>query len=281
MRNSYKSVYTPLNLENCELLKTNEESGGQTFRCNGYQDIALYVTDENGRFDVDAGVPNAEWATAGRPYNSVGDTVEWRLHDGKPVAAILRYNFMTDGIEPTRTSELAVNAIGREGSPGCLIEWVEADVQPDQNTAARQIADQQAEDFDCESSAPGLSDGEPAAELEQDKTVELTFGIGSNQTTVSDTLAGFAIHDYLVKASADQTLQATLRSNGPATVFVIRNDGYQPDAIAVQALPATTTEAVTNGASESSGWVWRVTYPTMGTTGYESFTLGQRLVRVL
>lgn len=159
---SVASVYTPLDLENCEVLETDEESGGQLFRCDGYQGIPLYVTDEGGRFDVDAGVPNAEWTTAARPYNSIGDTVEWRIHDGKPVATILRYNFTTDGIDQIRTSELAVTSIGREGSPGCLIEWVEADAQPDQNTAARQVADRRAEGFDCDSSSAGPSSGGPA-----------------------------------------------------------------------------------------------------------------------
>ena len=146
-----ESVYTSLNIENCEVLRTYKESGGRLFRCKGYQDIPLYVTDEGARFDVDAGVPNSEWTTAALPYNSIGDTVEWRIHDGKPVAIILRYNFMTDGMYPTRTSELAVTSVGGEGSPGCLIEWVKADAQPDQNTAARQIADRQAEGFDCSS----------------------------------------------------------------------------------------------------------------------------------
>ncbi|MBV6623211.1 MAG: hypothetical protein KI793_09800 [Rivularia sp. (in: Bacteria)] len=118
-------------------------------RCKGYQDIPLYVTKWGGRFDVDAGVPNSSWTTARRPYNSIGDTVEWRIHDGKPVAIILRYNFTTDGFYPTRSSELAVTSVGREGSPGCLIEWVKADAQPNQNTAARQIADRKAESFNC------------------------------------------------------------------------------------------------------------------------------------
>lgn len=151
---SIESVYTSLDLENCEVLETYEESGGRLFRCEGYQDIPLYVTDEDARFDVDAGVPNSEWITRGLAYNSIGDTVEWRIHNGKPVAAILRYNFAEDGIDPIRWSELAVTSVGREGSPGCLIEWVTADAQPDQNTAARQIADQQAEDFDCDSARP-------------------------------------------------------------------------------------------------------------------------------
>lgn len=147
---SVESVYTSLDLENCEVLKTDEESGGRLFRCKGYQDIPLYVTDEGARFDVDAGVPNSKWITRGLAYNSIGDTVEWRIHNGKPVAIILRYNFADDGINATRWSDLAVTSVGREGSPGCLIKWVKADAKPDQNTAARQIADRQAEDFDCQ-----------------------------------------------------------------------------------------------------------------------------------
>ncbi|MGB3758749.1 MAG: hypothetical protein WBA07_20590 [Rivularia sp. (in: cyanobacteria)] len=150
--NKIESVYTSLDLEKCEVLKTYyKERGGRSFRCKGYQDIPLYVTDYGGRFDVDAGVPNSKWTTTRRPYNSIGDTVEWRIHDGKPVATILRYNFVTDGMYPTRSSELAVTSVGRESSPGCLIKWVKADAQPDQNTAARQIADRRAEGFDCSS----------------------------------------------------------------------------------------------------------------------------------
>ncbi len=47
-------------------------------------------------------------------------------------------------------------------------------------------------------------------------------------------------------------------------MIVIENDGYQPDAVAVKALPATTTEAVTNGAGDSSGWVWEGDLPSDG-----------------
>lgn len=257
-----ESVYTPLDLENCEVLETDEESGGQSLRCDGYQGIPLYVTDESGRFDVDAGVPNTDWSTIARPYNSIGDTVEWRIQGGKPVAMILRYNFMTDGMYPVRTSELAVTSIGREGSPGCLIEWVEADAQPDQNTAARQIADQQAEGFDCDSSPTEPSNGGATAEAEKDKTAELTFASGASSATVTDTLAGFALHDYLVQASAGQRLKATLRSDGPALVIVIENDEYEPNA--VRALPSTTAEALTNESGEQGGWIWEGVLPDNG-----------------
>lgn len=144
-----ESVYTPLDLNDCEALETDEESGSSAFRCQGYQEIPLYVTKSDLRFDVDAGMPNEEWTTLGRPFNSIGDTVEWRIHDGEPVAAILRFNFETGGVPNNQSSELAVFSVGREGSQGCLVEWVTADVQPNQNTAARQVADQQAKDFTC------------------------------------------------------------------------------------------------------------------------------------
>ncbi|AFY54628.1 hypothetical protein Riv7116_2096 [Rivularia sp. PCC 7116] len=148
---SIESVYTSLELKDCEVVETYEERGGRLLRCNGYQDISLYVKDQGARFDVNAGVPSSKWTTKGLAYNSIGKTVEWRIHDGKPVAIILRYNFMTDGMNPTGWSDLAVTSVGRKGSPGCLIEWVKADAKPSQNKAARQIADRQAENFDCDS----------------------------------------------------------------------------------------------------------------------------------
>ncbi|CAN5772457.1 hypothetical protein BH23CYA1_BH23CYA1_05160 [soil metagenome] len=77
---------------------------------------------------IDSGIPNDEWITGGLAYNTIGDTVEWRIHIGQPVAIILRYNFMDDGfmddgfmddgIDPTSWSELAVTSIGQAGSPG-------------------------------------------------------------------------------------------------------------------------------------------------------------------
>lgn len=142
-----------------------------------------------------------------------------------------------------------------------MIEWVEADAQPNQNAAARQVADQQAEGFDCDSSSSGPANGEPTAEAGKDKTVELTFASGASRATVGDTLAGFA-HDYLVQASAGQSLQATLRSDGPPLMIVIENDEYQPDA--VQALPSTTAEALTSGSGEPGGWIWEGVLPDDG-----------------
>jgi hypothetical protein len=170
---SIRSVYTSLDFDDCEVLETYEESGDQDLRCKGYQDIPLYVKERNGHFDVDAGASNTEWTTTGRPSNLIGDTVEWRIHDGKPVAAILRYSFFfpMEMSSNSRSSELAVFTVGRKSSPGCLVNWVTADAQPSQNVAARQIADQQAEGFDCDSN----QSTEPQATVQLPNSVIGTF----------------------------------------------------------------------------------------------------------
>ena len=70
-------------------------------------------------------------------------------------------------------------------------------------------------------------DAPPPTEGE-DQTVAVRFSPGETSMTVSDTLRAFALHDYLVRASAGQRLTATARADGPGgpTVIVIREDTY-------------------------------------------------------
>ena len=100
------------------------------------------------------------------------------------------------------------------------------------------------------------------AQNKTDKAVELSFAPGASSATVEDTLRLADIHDYLVRASAGQELKATLTSNGPATIVVIDNDGYQPDA--VHALPGDVDEQIidyANGRSVIKGSVWESRLP--------------------
>ena len=238
---SIESVYTSLDLEDCEVLETYEESGGQALRCEGYQDIPLYVTEGDARFDVDAGVPNSEWTTSGRPFNSIGDTVEWRIHDGKPVAIILRFNFETGGIPEKRSSELAVISVGGEGSPGCLVDWIPADVQPSQNVAARQIADRQAESFDCGSNLPAESrtgdDSQTATEVQLPNSVLGTFdrtqaNCSEGMTTSRLTILQEKLDFYYGYATVDTV---TFRDGGydiSATLFHLEGvEEVRPEAV--------------------------------------------------
>ena len=97
------------------------------------------------------GVRNDRWETPGG-FNDLGDTAEWRLRDGRPFAVIVRYVVEgPGGTAAERRSDLAVVKVGREGAPGCLVGYVQADASPDQNTAARRLADRDAAGFDCAS----------------------------------------------------------------------------------------------------------------------------------
>ena len=143
-----RSAYTNLDLGACETLREYEESGGVELRCPGYQGVPLFVSRGDLRYDVDAGVPNDAWETP-TPFNSLGETVEWRLRDGEPSAVIVRYQIAGPSGRDER-SRLAVIAVGREGAPGCLVGYVGADAEPSQNAAARALADRQAGGSACD-----------------------------------------------------------------------------------------------------------------------------------
>ena len=149
-RESVDSVafaYTTLDYEACETLVEYENGMGIELRCPGLGDVPLFVTEGDLRMDVDAGLPNEVW-TSLSPFNSLGETVEWRLRGDKPFAVIVRYHLDDEG-GVSVPSRLAVISVGTEGNPGCLVGWIDADASPDQNTAARDLADREAEGFDC------------------------------------------------------------------------------------------------------------------------------------
>ena len=142
-----RSAYTEL--VGCEIIETSEESNDFVKRCSGYRGTPLYVSRGDLRYDVDVGVRNNDFETPGG-FNGLGETVEWRLRDGQPFAAIVRYEVEgPGGTAAERRSDLAVIRVGREGAPGCLVGYAPADAAPDQNTAARRLADQEAAGFDC------------------------------------------------------------------------------------------------------------------------------------
>ena len=147
----YSSAYTTLDLDGCEVLTSNPEEGASTtWRCPGYKGVALFVQEGDLRFDVDAGVENDRFDTPS-PFNRLGETVEWRMKDGAPVAVIFRYIVHNEiGPQPT---ELAVESIGTPRSAGCRVGRV-AGSAPDANRQARRIADESAAAFDCANDQP-------------------------------------------------------------------------------------------------------------------------------
>lgn len=143
-----ESVYTEV--AGCTTVEEDEESGGAVQRCPGVRGVPLYVSLGDLRYDVDAGVRNGSWETP-PGFNSLGRTVEWRLRDGRPFAVIVRYDVDSGSgaAAVERRSDLAVIKVGTEARPGCLVGYVPAGAAPDQNTAARRLADREAATFDC------------------------------------------------------------------------------------------------------------------------------------
>ena len=123
-------------------------------------------------------------------------------------------------------------------------------------------ADRSADPSSAEPQSP-TADVEPSGigrggEDTADQTVRLAFDPGTSRAVAQDTLGGPALHDYLVRASAGQTLTACLTSDGPPTILVIDESTYRPDA--VRGLDWTRNEARTERGA-SAGWLWQGTLP--------------------
>jgi hypothetical protein len=156
----------------------------------------------------------------------------------------------------------------QEGQPKVVPEAVKYRIEPNGQGDLIQFANPWA-GRKSSSMVRCLRSGQPSLEstkykdaITPNKTVELVFASGASSRTVSDTISGFDFHDYLVRASANQTLKATLETKGSALVIVIENDGYRPDA--VQSLSAKTQESITGVAGKSKGWLWEGTLPRDG-----------------
>ena len=146
----YSSVYTNLDLARCEVVAHDAESGSSLRLCRGYGGFSLYVGEDDDRVDVDAGMDNGAWEGPGG-FNRLGPRVEWRLRRGRPIAIIFRY--ILTGADQPPGSRLAVESIGRNGRPGCLVSMIDGAL-PNANELARQRADTRAEAFRCGTDTP-------------------------------------------------------------------------------------------------------------------------------
>jgi hypothetical protein len=142
---AYASVYTPLDLDRCRVLRRDAESGAMSWRCPGHGGIALYAAFDDDRYDLDAGIDNGQWEALGG-LNRLGPRVEWRLRNGRPIAIIYRY--IQSGRDQPPGTRLAVKSIGRPGRPGCLVSMIDG-AWLNANALARQRADTRAEGFRC------------------------------------------------------------------------------------------------------------------------------------
>jgi hypothetical protein len=86
------------------------------------------------------------------PFNSTGETVEWRLGaKGKPFAMIQRWH-IADNDDPDKdgrpqTKEMLV--VTRLPPGACHVAYIDVQANPDANDLARKAADDGAAKFDC------------------------------------------------------------------------------------------------------------------------------------
>jgi hypothetical protein len=139
------SAYTMLDASRCPEIARVEEGSSVTWRCRGHRGTPLIVMVSDDRFDIDAGVDNDVWESAGR-FSATGPRLEWRLRGGRPFAII--YRLRLSGGELPDSSVLGVETIGRPGAPGCVVAWVDGRLA-NANALARARADARAAGFRC------------------------------------------------------------------------------------------------------------------------------------
>jgi hypothetical protein len=150
------SVYTKFDIAKCPKLDVSnaDEGGGGSWLCSGYGNLKIYFAESDLRQFVAFGKSPKKTCAAEQTFsgfNSVNTTIEWRLKNGKPIAAIQRWRVSYDPEDSSKIKTwLVVTRI--EPSNSCHMAAVEGSVA-NANIKAREIADQLAEKFECGVSA--------------------------------------------------------------------------------------------------------------------------------
>jgi hypothetical protein len=154
------SAYTPIDIEkDCVHRPGKEPEDYGDWRCNGYAGLPIQVSAGDQRMFVSFG-PRAEREPAAAetltPMNDFyKGTIEWRLADGRPVSAIMRWNYKTEADRERREATGRVLAVTRlPPGPVCHVGYVDARANPDANELAREIADKTAKGFVCGRDTP-------------------------------------------------------------------------------------------------------------------------------
>ncbi|MCC6919457.1 MAG: hypothetical protein IT548_09645 [Alphaproteobacteria bacterium] len=159
-----ESVYTKLSgpAAHCAELESQPDEGGWYLeRCTGHAGIAVFVGEGDLRTMVSYGMnARAEKAASETfpAFNTIGETLEWRLKDGKPFATILRWKI--DGGPDMPKGEMLVVTQLDEGNQ-CWVAVIAAHKNKDANELARKAADEMAGTVTCGDDYRAKSVGTP------------------------------------------------------------------------------------------------------------------------
>jgi len=154
----FASLYSSTAFRNCKKVDAAKdgEGGWSIWLCAGIGGYVVRVTEDDLRMTVSIGrnlqaaadEPASKHQFA--PFNSVHDTLEWRMTKGQPFATIQRW-FLADvensdkGGKPAQVAMLIVTRL----SPTCHVAYVDVHANAIANALARKAADEHARDFDC------------------------------------------------------------------------------------------------------------------------------------
>lgn len=163
------SAYTGIDLKKCrQTEKADNEAFAGAWRCKGYGGYDVFVSSGDDRDSVAFGKTadkNCAGAKTFNGFNAAGGKVEWRVKNGKPIAAILRWTVSIDPEDSTKTATWLVVSKLEKGA-ACQMHYVNG-AFPNANDAARKAADK-AEAFVCKTDVPAFDStiGEPGISLE-------------------------------------------------------------------------------------------------------------------
>ncbi len=155
---SFDSVYTKLNLKDCTQITsgTSEVADGASYACMGYDNTLVYVAEGDLRMFVSYGLKALKEKAVEQTlpaFNTINNILEWRLvyENGKwqPFATILRWYTQSGEGSETKGEVLVVTKL----EPGnvCHVAYINASLVPEANKLARQIADTNVAEFNCQS----------------------------------------------------------------------------------------------------------------------------------
>ncbi len=173
------NTYTKINFDKtCTIISEYEQ--GVEVACSGYTGYPVIFSEGDLRQMVRFGhiaKLSDQWESFGQ-FNRANDTIEWRLKDKKPYAAILRYFIENSNDNGEHTKELkgqvlVVSTVGTHEKPtSCVIGYVDARANKNANKLAQELADTKATTFECGKNKPdffgkkGKHSGSPSSYFE-------------------------------------------------------------------------------------------------------------------
>ncbi|MDR2857382.1 MAG: hypothetical protein LBV50_06005 [Novosphingobium sp.] len=158
---TFNSSYTSAAPKDCRRISSDERI------CRGMGKLWVLVGPAEGDFREAVSVGRNRAAAAAEPaarmtfgpFNSSGETVEWRAVDGKPFAIIQRWYIadISDEDKDGRPINKQVLVVTRL-PPGsvCHVAYIDVKANPDANALARRAADTIARNFDCDEEGPRI-----------------------------------------------------------------------------------------------------------------------------